>query len=86
MLALLVVVVLLLPLPLPRCWCWRVLGWTRGGRTWNKAQGFMLGGLRSAETGLQTQTCVTETGRRPGVVDWLPRWFGAEDPTFSAPG
>lgn len=44
--------------------------WTRGGRTWNKAQGFVLGGLRSAETGLESQACVTETGWRPGVFDW----------------
>lgn len=31
----------------------------------------MLGGLRSAETGLERQACVTETGRRLGVVDWV---------------
>lgn len=30
----------------------------------------MMGELRSAETGLERQACVTETGRRPGVVDW----------------
>lgn len=63
-----VVVLLLLILPVhtvPPRW------WTRGGRTWNKAQGFMLGGLRSAETRLERQACVTETGRRPGVVDWV---------------
>lgn len=67
MLVLLVVVVLLL-VPAHRTWLLVLLadaccGQGAGG-TWNKAQGFMLGGLRSAETGLERQACVTETGRR----------------------